>query len=187
MQLRYLFEQDCQKGRLQGAVSLTFGSLFGPLLAPGAHLGALWGPRTSKKRDFLGDLVLDRILHRFWAPSGGGPRAIHSPIAMFAKGRPFAKKSDFESILSSFWSRNGDQNPNSTPFRTPRSDSWRQFSRSENHSKKSQKKKTSRRAHPAECAGSAGGKGGEKTAELWPLSLTRHVPCKQGAADFASV
>ena len=133
VQLRCLFEQDCQKGRLQGAVPLTFGSLVGPLLVPGAHLGTLWGPRTSKKRGFLGDPVLDRIFHRCWTPSGGGPRAIRSPIAMFAKGRLFAKKSDFESILSSFWSRNGDQNPNSTPFRTPRSDSWRQFSRSENH------------------------------------------------------
>ena len=65
----------------------------------------------------LGDLFLDRILHRFWAPLGGGRHAIRSRIVVFAKGRPFSKKSDFESIWESFWSQNGDHNPNYTNFR----------------------------------------------------------------------
>ena len=46
VQVGYLFEQDCPKGRLQGAFTLTFGSLFGAILVPGEHLGVFWGSRT---------------------------------------------------------------------------------------------------------------------------------------------
>ncbi len=149
-------------------------------------LGAFWGPRTSKMTGFLDDLFLDHILHRFWAPLGGGPHAIHSPIAMFAKGRPFAKKSDFELILSSFWSQNEDQNPNSTPFRTPRSDSWCQFSRSENHSKKKSEKKTSRRAIRRTTRGRRGERGEKKLQELYSSVSHATSPDKQGAADLSA-
>ena len=69
---------------------------FGVTLSTFCTLGPFWGPRRSTNRGFLGDLLLDRILHRFWTPLGGVRHAIRSCQCMFAKGRPFLKMDHFE-------------------------------------------------------------------------------------------
>ena len=71
-------------------------SPFWVILAPLGTLGTFLDPRTSKIRCFFDHLLLDHILHRFWAPFWGGRHAIRSCRRMFRKGRPFLKRVHFE-------------------------------------------------------------------------------------------
>ena len=65
-------------------------------MVPLGTLGTFLGLRTSTKMFLFGDLFLDRILHRFWAPLGGGRHAIRVCICIYRKGRPFSKRYHFE-------------------------------------------------------------------------------------------